>query len=676
MKKSILFPMLALGMGLFSCSQEDLNDGAQQAGQPVTVTVKLPDDAIDKVASRYIPEASDEQHQLRCILLVTNSDNSTIRIEKVAKEANGDTFSYTFTPQDAADYKCAFWADFIDANAAVTGEGNDKKYADLYYNTQNLPSVSYATAALIDGSLFNNDDCDAYCGIIPTGGALSVELKRPFAKVSFVDKGTTASTTTEKISISGYGVYGGFNIETNEVVEGESVISATDIDPVKTDNVFFYNYLFVGNKNALPDADKEFSLAVGSTTKTISTENITLTSNTEVNGNFDWESASGSDKITVTVGFNGNWIDPNAPKVGDYYYSDGTYSSTLDDQKTVIGVVFAVPGDGSAIEGDVITNYDGVTFTDSEIHGWVVSITEMSPNLFVGNKNALPDADKEFSLAVGSTTKTISTENITLTSNTEVNGNFDWESASGSDKITVTVGFNGNWIDPNAPKVGDYYYSDGTYSSTLDDQKTVIGVVFAVPGDGSAIEGDVITNYDGVTFTDSEIHGWVVSITEMSPNPRWVNADDTGSTGGAIEGITGIGTDETDIRGYANTKNWIENELTSPKVYVALTRLSSSYATAPVNTSGWYIGAAAQMEALRNVNASVVKGKLEALSASGATTITDTGTGGSAYYWTSTATTINDANQVRLISFNPEVETYFNQNVGDQGRHCRPILTF
>lgn len=532
--------MLALGMGLFSCSQEDLNGGAQQAGQPVTVTVKLPDDAIDKVASRYIPEASDEQHQLRCILLVTNSDNSTIRIEKVAKEANGDTFSYTFTPKDAADYKCAFWADFIAADAEATGEGNDKTYPDLYYNTQSLPSVSYATAALTDGSLFNNDDCDAYCGTIPKGGALSVELKRPFAKVSFVDKGNTASTTTEKISVNGYGVYGGFNIETNKVVEGESVISATDIDPVKTDNVFFYNYLFVGDKNALPDADKEFSLAVGSTTKPISTENITLTSNTEVNGNFDWESVSGSDKITVTVGFNDGWIDPNAPKVGDYYYSDGTWSTELKS----------------------------------------------------------------------------------------------------------------------------------------DTENSVIGVVFAVPGDGSAIEGDVITNYDGVTFTDSEIHGWVVSITEMSPNPRWVNADDTGSTGGAIEGITGIGTDETDIRGYANTKNWIENELTSPKVYVALTRLSSSYATAPANTSGWYIGAAAQMEALRNVNASVVKGKLEALSASGATIITDTGTGGSAYYWTSTATTINDANQVRLISFNPEVETYFNQNVGDQGRYCRPILTF
>ena len=378
MKKGILFPVLALGMGLFSCSQEDLGNSALQAGQPITVTVKLPDDAVNKAASRYIPSASDDQHQLRCILLVTNSDNSTIRIEKLASEANCDTFSYTFTPKDASNYKCAFWADFIDADADVTGEGNDKKYADLYYDTQNLPSVSYNTGVTTDGSLFNNEDCDAYCGTIANGAALSVELKRPFAKVSFEDKGTTASSASS-ISVSGYGVYGGFNIETNEVVETETLISGTDIAPVKTDNVFFYNYLFVGNKNELPDGDKQFSLTVDGTIKTISTENITLTSNTEVNGSFDWGSASGSDKITVTVGFNDTWIDPNAPKAGDYYYSDGTWSATLNSEKTAIGVVFAVKGDGSAIDSDVVTNYSSVTFKDNAIHGWVVSLKEITP---------------------------------------------------------------------------------------------------------------------------------------------------------------------------------------------------------------------------------------------------------------------------------------------------------
>lgn len=378
MKKGILFPVLALGMGLFSCSQEDLGNSALQAGQPITVTVKLPDDAVNKAASRYIPSASDDQHQLRCILLVTNSDNSTIRIEKLASEANGDTFSYTFTPKDASNYKCAFWADFIDADADVTGEGNDKKYADLYYDTQNLPSVSYNTGVTTDGSLFNNEDCDAYCGTIPTGGSLSIKLKRPFAKVSFEDKGTTASSASS-ISVSGYGVYGGFNIETNEVVETETLISGTDIEPVKTDNVFFYNYLFVGNKNELPDGDKQFSLTVDGTTKTISTENITLTSNTEVSGSFDWGSASGSDKITVTVDFNDTWIDPNAPKAGDYYYSDGTWSATLNSEKTAIGEVFAVKGDGSAIDSDVVSNYSSVRFKDNAIHGWVVSLKEITP---------------------------------------------------------------------------------------------------------------------------------------------------------------------------------------------------------------------------------------------------------------------------------------------------------
>lgn len=379
MKKGILFPVLALGMGLFSCSQEDLGNSALQAGQPITVTVKLPDDAVNKAASRYIPSASDDQHQLRCILLVTNSDNSTIRIEKLASEANGDTFSYTFTPKDASNYKCAFWADFIDADADVTGEGNDKKYADLYYDMQNLPSVSYNTGVTTDGSLFNNEDCDAYCGTIPTGGSLSIKLKRPFAKVSFEDKGTTASSAS-LISVSGYGVYGGFNIETNEVVETETLISGTDIAPVKTDNVFFYNYLFVGNKNELPDTDGNISMTVDRTTKEINVSDIILTANTKVNGSLDWANAPSDGSVSITVDIAGDWeeaADPNAPQVGDYYYSDGTWSASLDRTRTVVGVVFAT-ADGDA-SSDAVENYPEVTFADNTIHGWVVALKEMSP---------------------------------------------------------------------------------------------------------------------------------------------------------------------------------------------------------------------------------------------------------------------------------------------------------
>ncbi|WP_304227592.1 hypothetical protein [Phocaeicola plebeius] len=542
MKKGILFPVLALGMGLFSCSQEDLGNSALQAGQPITVTVKLPDDAVNKAASRYIPSASDDQHQLRCILLVTNGDNSTIRIEKLASEANGDTFSYTFTPKDASNYKCAFWADFIDADADVTGEGNDKKYADLYYDTQNLPSVSYNTGVTTDGSLFNNEDCDAYCGTIPTGGSLSINLKRPFAKVSFEDKGTTASSASS-ISVSGYGVYGGFNIETNEVVETETLISGTGIEPVKTDNVFFYNYLFVGNKNELPDGDKQFSLIVDGTTKTISTENITLTSNTEVNGSFDWGSASGS--------------------------------------------------------------------------------------------------------------------------------------------VTVTVDFNDTWIDPNAPKAGDYYYSDGTWSATLNSEKTAIGVVFAVKGDGSAIDSDMVDNYSSVTFKDNAIHGWVVSLKEITPTPRFASSSD-GQNGATVSSINGVNTETTDIKGYANCSAWKINTLTNEAVYTALPKAESYaadyLATLPVTgTSGWYIGAIAQMDVLRsayNVTDSKVKAALQALEDDSKADLFATGIGGSSYYWSSTANQGADKNSVRTIVFDASVESYMSTHNGDAGRHCRPILTF
>lgn len=544
MKKGILFPVLALGMGLFSCSQEDLGNSALQAGQPITVTVKLPDDAVNKAASRYIPSASDDQHQLRCILYVTNRDGSwSERIEKVESEAVGETFSFTFTPQDANDYKCTFWADFIEDDAAVTGDGNEKKYADLYYNTQSLPAVTYNTGVTTDGSLFNNEDCDAYCGTIPTRGSLSIKLKRPFAKVSFEDKGTTASSASS-ISVSGYGVYGEFNIETNEVVETETLISGTGIKPVNTDKVFFYNYLFVGNKNELPDDDKQFSLTVDGTTKTISTENITLTSNTEVNGSFDWGSASGSDKITVTVDFNDTWIDPNAPK---------------------------------------------------------------------------------------------------------------------------------------APKAGDYYYSDGTWSATLNGEKTAIGVVFAVKGDGSAIDSDVVSNYNGVTFKDNAIHGWVVSLKEITPTPRFASSSD-GQSGVTVSSIIGVNTEKTDIKGYANCSAWKGNPLADEAVYTALLKAESYAADYSVTgTSGWYIGAIAQMDVLRsayNVTDSKVKAALEALKDDSKADLFATGTGGSSYYWSSTANQGADKNSVRTIVFDASVESYMITHNGDAGRHCRPILTF
>ena len=295
----------------------------------------------------------------------------------------------------------------------------------------------------------------------------------------------------------------------------------------------------------------------------------------------------------------------------------------------------------------------------------------------------MPDGDKKFSLTVGGTTKTISTENITLTSNTEVNGSFDWGSASGSDKITVTVGFNDTWIDPNAPKAGDYYYSDGTWSATLNSKKTAIGVVFAVKGDGSAIDSDEVTNYSSVKFKDDAIHGWVVSLKEITPTPRFASSSD-GQDGVTVSSIDGVNTETTDIKGYANCSAWKSNILADEAVYTALLKAESYAAdypaTLPVTgTSGWYIGAIAQMDVLHsayNVTDSKVKAALQALEEDSKADLFATGTVPSSYYWSSTANQGADKHSVRTIVFDASVESYMSTHNGNAGRHCRPILTF
>ena len=75
MRKGLLFSALALGMGLFSCTQEDLTNRSAAAGGPVTVSVGLPEGS-----SRSVPTAP-EGYDLRCVLQVVYGDgNETLTL--------------------------------------------------------------------------------------------------------------------------------------------------------------------------------------------------------------------------------------------------------------------------------------------------------------------------------------------------------------------------------------------------------------------------------------------------------------------------------------------------------------------------------------------------------------------------------------------------------------------
>ena len=358
MKRILLYSTLALGTGLFSCSQEDLMEqgSAPQAGRPVTISVQLPGEVGSDAASRALPAIPDG-HQLRCILYVSGNGETPVRQETVV--TSGETISFTFNPT-TDNYTCSFWADFI-----TDSEATDGKYDDLYYNTQSLPDVTYSSSLASGRSFYNNDACDAFTGHFDASQITSgtVTLKRPFAKVNFKEKTSEVSGT---IAVTGYTVNNGMNITDGTVSETTTTLpnySGAAADA--TDKIWFYNYLFAdGTSTRLPES---ISMTVGDGGATsISTDGRLLNANTQYNLSFE-----------ANVGE----VVP-APQVGDYYYSDGSYSSALDENKTVVGVVFAATGDGSAIDSDLPANYEDVTFADGEIHGWVIGLKECASSAF------------------------------------------------------------------------------------------------------------------------------------------------------------------------------------------------------------------------------------------------------------------------------------------------------
>lgn len=158
-------------------------------------------------------------------------------------------------------------------------------------------------------------------------------------------------------------------------------------------------------------------------------------------------------------------------------------------------------------------------------------------------------------------------------------------------------------------EVGDYYYSDGTWSSGKEAplaDKTCIGIVFCK---GLCPEAEDDCEYklkDGVTPLD-EVHGYVVAINNAAESAAWGSWD--------ADGDEGVGTsyDQTDFRGYSNTqaiKAKAEAEAGGlsddadnnyPAAYYA-TEVYESTVPAPESSTGWFLPSAFQLKYIYNHN--------------------------------------------------------------------------
>lgn len=163
----------------------------------------------------------------------------------------------------------------------------------------------------------------------------------------------------------------------------------------------------------------------------------------------------------------------------------------------------------------------------------------------------------------------------------------------------------------SGPKVGDYYYSDGTYSSVLDESKEAIAIVFYV-GHHPSDESD----YSATGIGKEQCNGYAVALTNSGKSLIWgVWAYEVGTAPVNAQGEYYYGdtsgnpnrpdlklTKDTDWNGYKSTqmiKTAAETDFEGlnqdsdrgfPATYMCL-----NYMAAPAASSGWFMPSTGQV---------------------------------------------------------------------------------
>ena len=175
--------------------------------------------------------------------------------------------------------------------------------------------------------------------------------------------------------------------------------------------------------------------------------------------------------------------------------------------------------------------------------------------------------------------------------------------AASGDELSEVATLTETTSAPTPPAMGDFYYSDGTWSSGAADplpDKTCIGIVFyAGRCSLDAVDDCVYRLKDGTTPLD-EVHGYVIALENAADQVAW------GSWGKDGYGGAGTSYDKSDFRGYSNTQS-IRNKAIEksgalsddaddnyPAAYYA-TVVYEERVPAPESSTGWFLPSAYQL---------------------------------------------------------------------------------
>lgn len=351
MKKSFLFPLMALFVLLFAaCSQEEIVGGVNNQG-PVTLSVNIP---VNNPVTRAAPNIPDG-FALRCIMQLVDANGNAIEGNRYVESVPSGSENVTFTFEAPEEYSGAmFWADYVKMGQAT--DIND--VPDHLYTTTDLKGIGYNSANI--STLFNNDAADAFAGYM-LNSSNSITLKRPFTKLTFktsneMYKDYTKITVTDLPAPTGYNVMSGTTAQNATGIQSDELSIA--------EGVWFSTFLFVGNDNSNMGEGNDIKFTLNKESGEpvnllIPGENIKLTENYNVTADV---TPSEQNEKEVTVTFPDEMTDPTKPKpmaIGDYINKDGSFTKSYDPEQAV-AIVFALAGtktDNSNYGGKTVAGY-------------------------------------------------------------------------------------------------------------------------------------------------------------------------------------------------------------------------------------------------------------------------------------------------------------------------------
>ena len=396
----LIASMAAAALLLASCQREELG-GSSLSGEEVTVSISavMPEGGEPVVRSATDP--GDGSDVNRCIMSIYLADEDLqapiLYAEKVIASVSGKTA--VFPDQRLVSghkYRFVFWADHVADNTSVTGRA-----ADLHYDTQNFPTVSFNDEAAYKS---NDDTRDAFflSEVVTVSGpsTQSFELRRPFGQLNIItnDWGAipdeaAAQLRPAKVKLTFNDVPNTIDLLTGEVSDAADISGeAVEVSEIAQDGdakhlSFDYILAKEGEQTILPDFTMDF-LADDGITDTYTFTNIPVQRNYQTNVRGNLLTDRTGVEIEVVPEFDGAYNETvvDSEQALLEVLKEGGYAKLKNDI-TITGSSSVADGKEVALDLNNCTlTLTGTMSTKGTSSLTLINGTVKSPETYVANK--------------------------------------------------------------------------------------------------------------------------------------------------------------------------------------------------------------------------------------------------------------------------------------------------